>query len=85
MYYAGGTLLYCRFHYNRGTDFNSVCGRLFGSMPATQRYKVRPCPMKTPEVPVFCRDTKLVELYSFADSSTTAGRISIQFAGGCWV
>jgi len=24
------------------------------------------------------------ELYSIADSSTTAGRISILFAGGCW-
>jgi len=84
MYYAGGTLLDCKFLHNRWTDFNSVCGRLLGSTPATQRYRVRPCPMKAHEVTVLCGDTKLVELYSIADSSTAAGRISILFAGGCW-
>jgi len=29
------------------TDSNSVCGRLLGSTPATQRYKGRPCGIKT--------------------------------------
>jgi len=28
--------------------------------------------------------TMLAELYLIADSSTTAGRFWIQFAGGCW-
>jgi len=29
------------------TDFNYVCGMLLGSMPATYRYKIRPCGIKT--------------------------------------
>jgi len=52
--------------------------------PATQRYKVRPSPMKTHVVTVFCGDTKLAELYSIADYSTTARGIQILFAGGYW-
>jgi len=40
--------------------------------------------MKTHEVTVFGGDTKLAELYSKADYSTTAGQIPIPFAGGCW-
>jgi len=66
------------------TDSYSVCGRLLGSTPATQRYKVRPCPMETHEVTVFCGDTLLAEFYSIADYSTTTGRIQVSFAGGCW-
>ena len=37
------------------------------STPATQRYKVRPCPLKTHEVTVYGGDTKLAELYLIAD------------------
>jgi len=66
------------------TDSNSFCGRLLGSTPATQRYKVRPCHMKAHGVTVFCGDTKLAELYSIADYSTTTSRIPDSFAGGCW-
>jgi len=65
-------------------DSNSVCGRLRGSMPAAQRCKVRPCPIKAHEVTVFCEYTKLAELYSIADYSTTTSQIPDMFAGGCW-
>jgi len=57
---------------------------MLGSTPATQRYKLGPCSIKTHEVIVFCVGTKLVELYSLADCSTATGRIPILFAGGCW-
>jgi len=40
--------------------------------------------MKTHEVTVFCGDTKLAELYSIADYSTTTSRILDSFAGGSW-
>ena len=39
----------CRFLCNRSTDFDSVRWRLLSSMPATQRYKVCLCRIKTQE------------------------------------
>jgi len=43
-----------RLLHNRRTDFDSVCGRLLGSTPASQRYKVRLCRIKAQEIAVFC-------------------------------
>jgi len=43
-----------RFLHNHRSDPDSDCGRLLGSTPATQRYKVRPCRIKAHEVAVFC-------------------------------
>jgi len=57
---------------------------VLSSTPATQRYKLRPCPMKAHEVTVFCGDTKLVEIYWIADYSTTTSQIPDRFTGGCW-
>ena len=82
-WYLGGTLLDSRFLHNGGTDFDSGCGRLLGSMSATQRYKVRLYAIKTHEVVVFCGGTTLAEFYLMADSSTMARRIPIRIAGGC--
>ena len=42
---------------------------------------VRPGPMKTPEVTLFGEDSKLAELHSIADYSTTTRRIPDLFAG----
>jgi len=36
------------------TDLDALCGRLLGLMPASQRYKVRFCRIKTQEIAVFC-------------------------------
>ena len=80
----GGILLDGRFLHNHCPDSNSVCWRLLGRFSATQRYKVRPYAIKTDEVVVFCKGSTLTELYSMADTSTTATRIPILFFGGCW-
>jgi len=50
----GNPLLDGGLLHNRGTDVDSVCEGLLGSMPASQRYKVRPCHIKTHEFAVFC-------------------------------
>jgi len=50
----GGILLDGGFLHDRLTDFNSVCWTLLGSMPATHRYEVRHCRIKTQEIAVFC-------------------------------
>ena len=42
-----------RLLHNRCTDFDSVFWGLLGSMPATRRYKVRVCRIKTHEIAVF--------------------------------
>ena len=77
--------------HNRLSDPGSDCGRLLGLTPATQRYKGRPCGIKTQEIAVFCvRDlyttiiVALAILYSTADYSTTAGWILILFPGDSW-
>ena len=43
-----------RFLHNCGTDPGSDYGTLLGSTPATQRYKVRLCRIKTQELAVLC-------------------------------
>jgi len=53
-YQAGDILLDGRYLHNRSTDFDALCGRLLGSMPAPYRYKVRPCRIKAQEIAVFC-------------------------------
>jgi len=59
-YQAGNILLNGRYLHDRGTDFDSVCGRLLGLTPAFQQYKVRLCRIKTQETTVFCGE----DLYS---------------------
>jgi len=39
-----------RFLHDRSAYSGSDCGRLLGSMPATQRYKGRLCRIKTPDI-----------------------------------
>jgi len=51
---AGDILLDGRLLHNRWTDFHSVCGRLLGLTPASQRYKVHLCRINTHEIAVFC-------------------------------
>ena len=52
-YHAGGFLLDGWLLYNHRANFNSVCGRLLGSMPASQQYKVHLCGIKTQKVMIF--------------------------------
>jgi len=49
----GGILLDARLLHDRLTDFNSVCWTLLGSTPATHRYEVRLCGIKTQDIAVF--------------------------------
>jgi len=53
-YHAGDILLDGRLLHDHLTDFDSVCRRLLGSTPATQRYKVHLCRINTQEFAVFC-------------------------------
>jgi len=46
----GRTLLDGRLLHNHLTDSNSVCWTLLGSTPATRRYEVRLCGIKTQEI-----------------------------------
>jgi len=50
----GDILLNSRLLHSQWTDFDALCGALLGSMPASQRYKVRLCCMDTQESAVFC-------------------------------
>jgi len=50
----GNLLLDGRLLHNRWTDLGSVWGGLLGSTPASQRYKVHLCRIKTQEIAVFC-------------------------------
>jgi len=77
--------------HNHSSDPESDCGRLLGSMPATQLYKGRLCGIKTEEIAVLCGGDlyntiilALGILYSTVDYSTTAGWILILFKGDCW-
>jgi len=45
--HSGATLLDGRLLHDRWIDSNSLCGRLLGSRLATQRYKGRPCCIRT--------------------------------------
>jgi len=55
-YQARDILLDGRYLHNRGTGWDSVCGRLLGLTPAFQRYKVRLCHIRIQEIAVFCRE-----------------------------
>jgi len=70
--HAGGISLDGRLLHDRLTDFNSVCWTLLGSTPATRRYKVHLCGIKTQDIAVHCGGTMLAEFDSMADYSTTA-------------
>jgi len=73
-----------RFLHNHCSDPGSDCGRLLGSTPATQRYKVHPSATFIHDVTglngVGCCQSQ----NSMEDSSTTAGPILDLIAGECW-
>jgi len=52
-YQAGNVLLDGGYLHNRGIDFDSVCGRLLGLMPAFQQYKVPLCHIKAQAITGF--------------------------------
>jgi len=86
-YQAGDTLLDGGLPKNCWTESDSLCGRLLGSTPASQRYKVRLCRIKAQEFTVFCGGCiryPAAVIYLTADMSTTSRRILMLFAGGCW-
>jgi len=72
-----------RFLHDRWANPESDCGRLLGSTPATQRYRIHPSAICIHDV------TGLNEMgcwrsqNSMADSSMTVGPILIRIAGGC--
>jgi len=49
---AGDILLDGRYRHSHRREFDPVCGRLLGPMPATQWYKVRPCHIKAHEISI---------------------------------
>jgi len=73
-----------RFLHDRWTNPESDCGRLLGSTPATQRYKIHPPANFIHDVTglngVGCWRSQ----NSMEDSSTTAGPILDLIAGECW-
>jgi len=70
-YQAGNILLNGRYLHGRGTDFDSVCGRLLGLTPAFQQYKVRLCRITTQEITVFCEE----DFYSCPGDILLDGRL----------
>jgi len=73
-----------RVLHDRWTNPESDCGRLLGSTPATQRYKIHPSANFIHDVTglngVGCWRSQ----NSMEDSSTTAGPILDLIAGECW-
>ena len=74
-----------RFIHDRWTNPESDCGRLLGSTPATQRYKIHPSTILIHDVTGLngmglgcCRSQN-----PMADSSMTVGPILNPIAGGC--
>ena len=53
-YQAGDILLDGRYLHNCRADFDTLCERLLGLMPASQLHKVCLCRIKTHEFAVFC-------------------------------
>jgi len=51
---AGDSLLDGRLLHNHSCYRNSVSWGLLGSTPATRRYKVRPCGIRTQEIALLC-------------------------------
>ena len=80
MSYPGGFSLDGRFVHNGSRDSNSDCGRLLGSISASQRYKVRLYRIKTHQVDILGECTTLAEFYSIEDSSATTARIRNLFS-----
>jgi len=80
---AGNILLDGGYLHNRVTDFDSVCGRLLGLMPAFQQYKIPPCHIKVQEITVYGRG----DLYSSPSNIVLNGRLlhsrSTDFAALC--
>jgi len=60
-----------RLLHNHYSDPGSDCGRLLGSTPATQWYRVLPCRIKTQEIAVFCGE----DLYSSPGDNLLDGRL----------
>jgi len=60
-----------RFLHNHCSDPGSDCGRLLGSTPAFQRYKVHLCRIRTQEFAVFCGE----DLYSSRGDILLDGRL----------
>jgi len=51
---GGDILLDGRLLHNRLTGFDALCGRLLGLMPASQRYIVRLCRIRTQDIALLC-------------------------------
>jgi len=56
----GDILLDGRLLHNRWADLDALCGWLLALTPASQRYRVRLCRIRTQEIAVFCGE----DLYS---------------------
>ena len=72
-----------RFLHDRWTNPESDCGRLLGSTPATQRYKIHPSAIFIHDVTGLNGVECWRSQNSMEDSSTTAGPILDLIAGGC--
>ena len=79
-YQAGDILLNGRYLHSRWTDFDYVCSRVLGSMPATQWYKVRPCRIKTHELADPCEGC----LYMYPGNPRTRWQMPPQRLGRSW-
>jgi len=67
----GDILLDSRLLPNRWMAFDAFCGRLLGSMSASQRNKVRHCRIEAQEIPVFSGE----DLYSSRRNTLLDGRL----------
>ena len=67
----GDILLDSKLLHNRWTDLDALCGRLLALTPASQRYKVRLCRIKTQEIAVVCGE----DLYSNPGDILLDGRL----------
>jgi len=73
-----------RFLHDRWTNLESDCGRLSGSTPAMQRYKIHPSATFIHDVTGLNRVGYWRSLNSIADYSTTTAPILDLIAGYCW-
>ena len=79
-YQAGDILLDGRYLHSRWTDFDCVCSRWLGLMPATQWYKVRPCRIKAHEIADPCGGC----LYMYPGDPRARWQIPPQPLGRSW-
>jgi len=70
-----------RFLHDDCSDPGSDCGRLLGSMPATQWYKIRPCRIKTHEIADPCGGC----FYMYPCDPRTRWQIPPQPFGRSWI